>query len=379
MSTRLSVGIITFHNASNYGAALQAFATYKACIELGADVEVIDYVTDYRANKYSALQRIIQPAKKFKFFSALKMLVASPGVISRNLSFSNFYKENIVISQRRFSTPDELKSFDFDYTTVIAGSDQIWSHHNNGSDFSYLLDFVGDDVNKVSYASSFGIADIPLNLENKYRESLNRINFLSTREETGVKLIKELTGKDAFLALDPVLLHDRNFWSQMARKPKRLLGNKFDLYYLNSNRYRSHKIFTNDFVEGVDKICIGSFKLGDVFDNNFKLRNNEGPLEFLYYIENARYIYTTSFHAVVFSLIFNKPFFVFLSGNEGRDSRIKQVLGEFDLLSHALLDSDCDLHSLECKPDFTNFNERWSSNRSDCLSFLENALKGDVS
>ena len=95
MKKKHSVGIITFHNASNYGAALQAYATYKACMNMNIDAEIVDYTTKYRYKKYSALHRVIEPAKKFKLLSALKMLIASPGVISRNHAFSKFYKNNL--------------------------------------------------------------------------------------------------------------------------------------------------------------------------------------------------------------------------------------------------------------------------------------------
>ena len=252
----------------------------------------------------------------------------------------------------------------------LSGSDQIWSYLNNGNDFSYLLDFVSDGTNKASYASSFGLADIPSDLLECYRHNLNNIKHLSTRERTGVGLIKEITGREAFLALDPVLLHPKVFWESLAENS--IAGHKedkFDLIYINDNSFRSCSIFEKS-LDNV--VCIGSFKITDVFSHTFSFKNHEGPIEFISYIKNANCVYTTSFHAVVFSMIFNTPFYVFLTGDAGRDSRLLQILGEFDLLDRAISNKE------DCgggfEPDFTKFNTDWGSRRLECLNFLRQAV-----
>lgn len=49
-----------------------------------------------------------------------------------------------------------------------------------------------------------------------------------------------------------------------------------------------------------------------------------GPAEFLGYIHKADYVVTNSFHAAAFSIIYEKPFFVFLHSNRG--ARLTNVL-----------------------------------------------------
>lgn len=69
-----------------------------------------------------------------------------------------------------------------------------------------------------------------------------------------------------------------------------------------------------------------------------------GPYEFLYYIQNAVAIFTTSFHGVALSINFNKNFFVQLDSNVSqKDIRINDLLELFELEERILsLDAKLD-------------------------------------
>lgn len=369
----MRVGVITFHNASNYGAALQAYATIEALSNMGYEAEIINYSNKYRSRKYSAIFRFLEFIRRKDIFGAFKIIVVSPGVFIRNVSFCLFYNKYLKVSRVKYTTTKQLKNTSFCYDAVIAGSDQIWSYINNGGDFSYLLDFLQEPILKISYASSFGMSEIPIELIDKYDKCLTDFNFLSVREKKGFDIIKKLTGRVPFIALDPVLLHDASFWSKIAQEPD-FAHKSFDLYYLNDNAYRSHQLLKESYFDSeVKKINIGSFSLKDLIDKNLILRNATGPRSFIGYIKNARVVFTTSFHAVVFCLIFNTPFIVYLSGNEGRDSRILHILYEYDLSDRAISKNDgasVDLFQIS----FSKFNNSWVERRSECIDFLITAL-----
>jgi hypothetical protein len=373
----LKLGVITFHNTSNYGAALQAFAFIAMLQEQGFYAEVIDYSNKYRDGKYSGLHRIFDQIKQGNYLQALKFFLSWPGIIARNRNFKTFYRNHLSLSKAKYYDSDSLKNDSKNYDAIIAGSDQIWNYKNNGLDFNYLLEFVSDDVKKISYSSSFGLVKIPNRLKDKYSFFLNRIDFISVREETAQSLVKSLTGKLPFLAVDPVLLQDVNFWDNVSDKIK-FKSREYDLYYLNDNyHWNSQIINLTKSPKRQIKVSLGSFKLSSVLDSLFYVRNADGPASFITYIKNARIVYTTSFHALVFCLIYNVPFYVFLSGDTGRDSRLLEMLSSFDLLDRAVY-KDTIPQSIENAVDFTKFNNLSRDLRDKSKTFLLDAIKSSL-
>ena len=366
------VGVLTFHNTSNYGAALQAYATLEALADIGVDAEIIDYSNKARERKYKACYRVLDSILAGHFKVAIKYLLLWPGILARNYSFYMFYKKYIKTSQVVYRTTSALKSGASHYDAIIAGSDQIWSYKNNNKDFNYLLQFVPDDVRKLSYGSSFGLSEIPKSLIENYKKNLSRINYISVREKKGLEIVKSITGREAFLALDPVLLHGKKFWDGMAERVEFESGT-FHLYYINDNCYRSLPIFNKKNLSLSKKVSVGSFKINDILDKNFFIRNAKGPRSFIGYIKNARSVYTTSFHAVVFCLIFNVTFYVFLSGDIGRDSRIIQVLNDFKLFDRAI-HKDQISGFPDDETNFDEFNNQWADGCLKCRFYLQNAL-----
>lgn len=372
----IKVGVITFHNTSNYGAALQAFATVAALRKLGYTAEVIDYTSKYRRGLYTAIGRVSEAFFSGNIIKFFKVLVMSPGIFFRNIAFKKFYKEFPITSKSRYQTSVDLAKSNDLYDVIIAGSDQIWSYKNNFYDYNYLLEFAAAKKWTVSYASSFGLLDVPEELQVKYKSLLDRFNYISVRESRGVEIVTELTGREPFLAIDPVLLHSPKFWSRIGQNSEFSKG-EFDVYYFNDRSHRHSKVFKYYSAnKDIKKVSIGSFLLSDIFDRKTYIRNYRGPQAFINFIKDARTVYTTSFHAVVFCLIFNVQFYVFLSGDGGRDSRILSFLHEFGLSHRAIFENDTEVDApLDEVADFNIFNTQWSARREECLGFLDMAIK----
>lgn len=74
--------------------------------------------------------------------------------------------------------------------------------------------FVPDNVPKFSYAASFGVSEIPKGQQKLYKTFLSRLNYISVRENAGQKIVKELTGRDAQVVADPVMLLTREQWDE---------------------------------------------------------------------------------------------------------------------------------------------------------------------
>lgn len=325
----MKIGIITFHNTSNYGAALQAYATVTALRQKGYDAEIINYSNKTRTEKYSALKRVKNALKSKEPIQLLKAIASTPGILIRNRSFKSFYLEHLPISGTHLTTTEELAKHSIKYNYVICGSDQIWSCKNNGADLSYLLDFYHNGNQKISYASSFGMTNIEASLRPRYKLLLNDIKSLSVREKAGSNLIRELTGRDARVVVDPTLLISKTHWKKLS-KGIQVHNKLFDFYYINNKDFLDYKIKYGKH-KRLDTISMGSFSLSKILDNSFYIKNGTGPLELISAIQNCRCVFTSSYHAVIFSIIFEKPFYVFLSGNEGRDSRLLHILDHYGL------------------------------------------------
>lgn len=214
------VGIVSCYFKHNYGSMLQAFATQKILDHWGIPNETINL---------SVLDKEIAKGKKKYYQSQIvnfSLIRAKFGMIKMKLycKFANgSLKENIKIRDRKFEEFQEefhlSKAYEKmenvcqegNYTDVLVGSDQLWLPVNIVANY-YTLNFVPENVNKISFATSFGVSQIPEKYQEQYKTFLDRIENLSVREDAGVKLVKDLTGREAKLVCDPTLLFNQEEW-----------------------------------------------------------------------------------------------------------------------------------------------------------------------
>lgn len=356
----MKIGIITFHNASNYGACLQCQASVEAISKINANTEIIDYTNRFRRNLYNPYFKLIESKSILQFAFNL---IALPGMIVRNRAFKSYRIKHIKISRQK-SNPQTISNNSIDYDILVAGSDQIWNQVNNGNDENYLLAFAKPHQKKISFSSSFTSNDLNQKTISRFIGLLNNFDFLSTREQKNFNHLRQSIKKEIVETLDPVLLLEKEYWEQFISPVK--IDNKFSVLYINNPS------FFNDLPKESKIVSIGSFRIKDFFDKKKSIRNNYGPGEFLYLMKNAETVYTTSFHAVVLCLIFNTPFYVHLTGNKGRDSRISTLLALFNLEEQAILKED--QINYQKVIDFTLFNQKISSLRDNTWEYLNKSL-----
>lgn len=371
----MKVGILTYHNTMNYGAALQTYAMQEALRGMGMDAEIIDYTNEYRRGSYSVRKRFLKELRHGHAFNAFKTLTAMPMIINRTKNFAAFYQSNLWKSTSVYNSMKSIKENPPDYDVYLAGSDQIWNYRNNGADFNYMLDFVSDKSKTVSYASSFGVDTIPERLKEKYAEHLNKIRAISVREKIGANLVNQLTGRKAEIVLDPVFLLEKNRWYELVQKTD-IPKYPYILVYTSKPEYFSKfQDRMRQFCDKLNIIQIGSaFLLSDLFRKNTRVRSSVRPEQFLGYIKNAEIILTSSFHGTALSILMNKPFIVFLSGDKGRDARIVELLSSLNL-SDRVFDLQMSTDVFERGIDYTLVNEKISVSRQQSIGFLRNILE----
>ena len=335
----MKIGLISFHNAANYGAALQAYALERFLEDNGYDCEYIDYQNTRRRRGYDMGFLIKDCIRQGNFKDAVKYAAGAPFLNYRKKQFDSFYKKFVKYSSKTYFNSESLNETNGLYDCFMTGSDQIWNPEHNGSDLNFLLDFVTDDRRKMSYSSSLSVTHLPSELEEGYCRCLNQMRHLSVREKSGACLIKDLTGCDAQVVLDPVFLLKKEQWLSML--PERKEKDSFVFSYTNRKNQMGRFLSKT----GYDMTGKLHYKLSrfttplDFINPKVRVKYTMSPLEFLNYINNAVLVVSASFHCISFSIILNKPFVCFLTGNEGKDERLKTLLGSFGLMNRVFTDT----------------------------------------
>ena len=226
------------------------------------------------------------------------------------------------------------KSFD----AIITCSDQLWSPAGLGTNF-YNLMFVPDSIKKVSFASSFGVSQIPWYQKKATARYLSRIDYVSCRENRGAEIVKELTGREVPVLMDPVFAFDRNEWANIVHEEKVYSEPYIFCYLLGSNlshreavkKFAQEKGLKVVFLKYLDQYVDYDADFGDItpFDVD--------PDRFLNILRGAEYVFTDSFHGCAFSIIMKKEFVVFnrysATSGASKNSRIDTVLSNLGLES----------------------------------------------
>lgn len=287
----MKVGIITITEGDNYGNRLQNYALTKKIKSMGHEVETIKNYIIYK--EYSSNLWICKQIIKFIFGKK-----EAKFAIKRRLNFSKFDKQYFDFS-KDYSTIDYISpNLNEHYDCFICGSDQVW---NLGYKFNLDFNFMtfAEPVKRNTYAASFGISDIPENIDIlDIQTKIDGLNYISVREYDGEVIVQNLTEKNVITVIDPTLLFNRSEWKKIAEKPKKI-KRKFILKYFLGDETVEEKI---------KEFCSNNnYEMVDIL--NYKKKYYElNPANFVWLIENAEVVITDSYHATIFSIIFNTPF-----------------------------------------------------------------------
>lgn len=327
-----SVGIITMHKVWNFGSALQAYATQYAIDSLGYSAELIDY--KYPNLEHSAFQNRIVQTCNLNIQQSLRLLLSkikSKICTKDNNLFEKFYFDNFRCSKSQYFSRLDLHINPPHYDIYLSGSDQVWNPNYIGFDTTFMLDFVPEQSKKVSFASSFSVSEIPSCFKKLYKPCLDSYSYISVRESSGKRIIKELTGKEAQVVCDPTLLLDASQWLSLVDRSYVKVSEPYLLVYIMGYAYNPYPDIYN-YIERVNNelqlpiIYVNAHpgKLGDKF-KEIKV-GPLGPNEFLYLVSHASFVITDSFHGTAFSLNFERRFISCVKSLTNSDSRMLDLL-----------------------------------------------------
>ncbi|MBN1182653.1 MAG: polysaccharide pyruvyl transferase family protein [Bacteroidales bacterium] len=328
---------MTFHDSVNCGAALQAFAIQKQFNKLGVDSEFINYIRPRKIKLNSLISK-----SPIGMFHKWQDLFFRYYYSNNNFSnFSPFLKRGKIV----YKSYKQLKTDPPDNTIYVSGSDQVWRNHNDKIPYEYFLDFGSRDTKRISIAASFGEKYYPESFNAELIRLLGNIDNISIRESNGVAYVASILegiDKEINHLCDPTFLLSANEY--------------YDYFCRNTNIYRTNTksyiasyimpFLSNKQLDLIDYI-VNKYNMPLINlrnpDHGIRLKKYKNiivtPGKWIYYVYNASFMICSSFHAVVFSLIFHKPFIVI---TPYKSERIYSLLEQFDLVDKLVISDEYD-------------------------------------
>lgn len=325
------IGIITIVKVNNYGAELQAYALQKKLNLLGYDAEIIDYL--FYKNKAHIKEKISRPfypypiKKKIKeflepWYHKIRCLPYWRNKRKREKAFDLFHKKHTRFSSICYRSYSQLYQNPPIYDVYCVGSDQVWNPGCYTNLNPYFVSFAPRGKKRISYASSFGVKVLPQHAQEKYKDLLLQMDAISVREDAGVDIVNEISGRDAVKVADPTLLLTTDDWLEIANYDKVLTDKYILLYVLKDSDYIKQKALEIGREQGlkVVRICKEAYKQDKKTDGIIDILD-AAPDDFLGLFSKAEIVLTNSFHGTVFSIMFRKEFYTILNAENNNNTR----------------------------------------------------------
>ena len=348
----MKIGVMTFWwSNDNYGQLLQCYALQKYLRDLGHDAFLIQYKPENRKpeKSFKRLLKIFNPSKVFQYFSNKKhqkrLIKLQQINLSRN--FDDFRSKYIIQSEKKYSSYNELKVNPPEADAYIVGSDQVWSGLSVEAKENtkvYCLQFAPKNTKRISYAASFGVDSLNEEVLTYIQPMLRGFSSISVRENTGKEICNKI-GINADLVCDPTLLLNKTQWAQLIDCAEKQTKKFVFLYLLtNTCEFSVSELKKWADARNLDLVYVNGntlFYQTDFDDKNIT-KSYLTINQWLYYLSNAEYVITNSFHGCVFSLIFSKKIAVvpLTSFLKRTNDRIRSLFSNLDVKKIEIIRND---------------------------------------
>lgn len=320
----MKIGIITYHNAMNYGAVLQAYALQEWLKKNGCSVEILDYNNQMVALSYRQFRFKCIP-KKNPFKTIIFLVIG----LFRLLKFKrvkSIVKSMLVLSNQIKCINDvNLENYD----VIIVGSDQLWNTKiSGGYDLMYWGDFKRFfDGKVITYAISMNSKNLSSDDEFIIQNRLKNFDAISVREKSLKNKLEEIDNRlNISTCIDPTLLLDTRQWVEninVSIIPKE----KYICIYAILERKNLVPIAIKFAKKhNLKYVIINPLATSVPFSRNYQPDN---PLDFISLISHAEYVFTSSFHGLAFSVVFEREVYVY--GEPEKNERMKDLLDSLNI------------------------------------------------
>lgn len=364
------IGIVTIWS-NNYGSVLQAYALQTIIERLGYEAEIIQHYRDpYKTESQSRIKQIMHYSPSF----LLEYAINYKRKRMLHQGYANFKSSRLKISKESYFQDSDFSDLSSRYDAIVVGSDMLWSYDFKDNWPFYYASFAPSEK-IVAYAPSFGKNDLSKEEIEMCKPMISRINHLSCREEAGVSFIKEQFGLTAEHVIDPTLLLNGAEWSHLLGDMPRLVKDSYILTYVFTgscqngrkqlfNQLNSRKDKQLLFISGQE----GKFK-SNIYNGYFS------PVEYVNLFRDADFTVTDTFHGLMFSLIFNKPFIVLDKSSFGVSSDRQQSTLKTYGLEDRFVTPDIVVNDELMQLDYTSIEQMINVNREKSINYLKKALK----
>ena len=350
----MKLGVITFHQALNYGAALQTYGLqqYARRHLKGVEMEVVDYRCPELSRQYStAYQRSGNP---------VKTIIKTAHFLLKQRTFQKFYKKYVPCSVQAY-TPKNIRDAVSRYDKFIVGSDQVWNPDLTAGDRNYLLEFAPGEK-RYSYAASLGRAAMPQETQEAMCRLLGDFRGLSLREESGAKVLQAMgLNRPMDVHIDPVLLLQRQEWEALASQVSPRKKGYVLVFTVAKSQALVDRAVAFAKERELEVLYIGQH----IRDNRVQYIPFLELEKLLALFRDGAYVFTNSFHGTVLSLLFHQKFYSEAQDTDGRASRIT------DLLEKLGLPGRMNLAQIDYREDWDRVDSLLEDQRQKAGAYLE--------
>lgn len=379
--------VIAFKSGhNNYGTSLQGYAMLKKIQDLGFECEVINYVKQLTLAQ--KLNYIINAIRVGEGKGLLKKLVSKSilqkhphyevGIKQRTEAVNRYKNRKLIPLFYKYVGYKSLHEGSKNYAAIVVGSDQVWSPLSLPNKFFNLL-FVYDNIPKISYASSFGVSNIPTFQKKATGAYLDRFSFIGVREIRGKEIVESLSHKKAQVVADPTLLLDREEWETEIADSRINISEPYIFCYFLGTNQEARKAANQ--LQKKTGLKIVTIRHMDEYISEDELFGDEAPYsvdpnDFVHYISKASYVCTDSFHCTVFSIIFHRQFMTFYRfsnvSKTSRNSRIDSLFGILGISKKHIYNND--IFQIDNTIEWNIVDKNLKKLREESINFIRESL-----
>lgn len=363
-----SFGIISYNiycNFTNYGSALQSWALTQAVEKLGYHAMLVDYCPDILADKdpLDPFENMWDKDEESRRMCELTM----PAIRINYEKFDKFYHERFDKTKKRYTSANFNEIIeDEGIGGFVCGSDTIFCPDEFGFDDGYYANYDCMRDHSVAYAASFGDPHFTDESYQILNGRLQNFKAFGLREDLMIPYVKKHTEVPVQKVVDPTLLLTSEDYDHIAED--RIVPEKYLLLYA-----RRYNPVMTEYAEKLAKE--NGWKIIDIslratnVERGHQMFYEAGVEEFLSLVKHAEYVVTNSFHGMIFSVQYSRPFVVF--SREQCDTKIEELLTLFGLSDRMLINGK---EVFRSKIDYDNVHARIAAAREKSIQFLKMEL-----
>lgn len=360
----MKIGILTFHNAYNFGAVLQAYALQTFLEEKGHQVEIVDYRNDEVELSYKLFRFKAMP--KYNPFRFAAYWITQ---LFRQKKYNKFKKEVHHLLNESSQVKNINDPILAEKDIIVVGSDQLWNRKITGIyDPMYWGYFSKKIKGKViTYAVCMNTDSLTSDDLQFIKNNLDNFSSLSVREDDLADILRPLTSKKIAISLDPTMMVESGIWHKLIKNTPPPFKEPYVLVYAILERKKVIENASNFATLHRMRLVIMS-PIADV--SPFKeYYIPTSPIDFIAAIANAEYVITSSFHGLAFSTIFHRE--VYVMGDNGKNVRMKSLLRNIGLEDRFVINVNREYNKI----DYITVDEKLDKLRSGSQQYLLNAIK----